>query len=109
LDAYTEYSLSLEPGFRRWLSERWWYQFGRSIGRIARKPGIALAALLSDGESRNDIIEFEQLYGRAIGLLRHNKRYGDLRREVRNASWRRPQEYSEDRLEKSSDHSASLF
>jgi hypothetical protein len=39
----------------------------------------------------------EQLFGRALGLLRHNKRYGDLRREVRQAFYKRTLGYSQDR------------
>jgi glycosyltransferase involved in cell wall biosynthesis len=94
LDAYTEHSLSLPPGTRRCLSERWWYQFGKSLGRIAMKPRAFTAALWSDGEGRNDIIDIEQQFGRALELLRMRRRYGRLRRQIREASWRRS-EYSE--------------
>jgi hypothetical protein len=56
-----------------------------------------MAALCSSGDGRKDIIEMEQLFGRALGLLRHNKRYGDLRREVRQAFYKRTLGYSQDR------------
>jgi glycosyltransferase involved in cell wall biosynthesis len=89
LDAYSDRSVSQEPGLRRWVSERWWYQLTSSLGRIARRPTVVLAALLSNEEGRNDIMELERQFGRALGLLRYNRRYSDLRREVRSASWRK--------------------
>jgi cellulose synthase/poly-beta-1,6-N-acetylglucosamine synthase-like glycosyltransferase len=97
LDAYSERSLSSPPGFRRWLSERWWYQFGSSLSSIASQPRLLMVALWSSGDGRKDIIEMEQLFGRALGLLRHNKRYGDLRREVRQAFYKRSLGCSQDR------------
>ena len=96
IDAYSERSVSFPPGFRRWLSERWWYQFGFSLGRIASRPRLLARALCSSGDGRKDIIEMEQWFGRALGLLRHNRRYGDLRCEVRQAFDKRPQGYSQD-------------
>jgi hypothetical protein len=98
LDAYTESSLSFPPGTRRRVSERWWYQFGKSLGKIAKKPSAVMVALWSDGEGRNDVIDIEQQFGRALELLRLRGRYGSLRRQVREASWRRS-EYSEVRPE----------
>ena len=89
LDAYSKHSLSLGPGARRWLSECWWYQFGMCLGRMASRPNSVMAALLSDGEGQNELIEFELQLGRALGLLRFRGRYGACRREVREASWRR--------------------
>ena len=89
LDAYMEYSLSLRPGPRRWLSERWWYQLGKSLRHIASRPHALMAALSSDAEGRNEVIEIEQQFGRAVGLLQLKGRYGSLRRELRNASWSR--------------------
>jgi hypothetical protein len=56
-----------------------------------------MVALWSSGDGRNDIIEMEQLFGRALGLLRHNKRYGGLRREVRQAFYKRTLGYLQDR------------
>jgi glycosyltransferase involved in cell wall biosynthesis len=88
LDAYSERSMSLRPGFRRWLSERWWYQFGSSVGKMTRQPRGVLTALLSSGDGREDVVEIELLFGRALGLLRHTNQYGRLRREVREAPWR---------------------
>jgi glycosyltransferase involved in cell wall biosynthesis len=89
LDAYTEQSLSSPQGIRRRVSERWWYQFGKSLGKIALKPGAATVAFWSNGEGRDDIIDIEQQFGRALELLRIRGRYGRLRREIREASWRR--------------------
>jgi glycosyltransferase involved in cell wall biosynthesis len=89
LDAYTEHSLSLGPGARRWMSDHWWYQLWKSVRKIASRPSTVMAALSSDGEGRNDIVEVEQQFGRALGLLRLRRRYGALRREVREARWRR--------------------
>jgi glycosyltransferase involved in cell wall biosynthesis len=97
LDAYSERSLSSPPGFRRWLSERWWYQFGSSLSSIASQPRLLMVALWSSGDGRKDIIKMEQLFGRALGFLRHNKRYGELRREVRQAFYKRSLGYSQDR------------
>ena len=88
LDAYTEHSLSLGPGPRRWLSERWWFQLGKSLRKIASRPSAVLAALSSDGEGRNDVVEVEEQCGRVIGLVRLRGQYGKLRREIRDAPWR---------------------
>jgi glycosyltransferase involved in cell wall biosynthesis len=90
LDAYSEHSLSLRPGFRRWLSDRWWYQFGKSLKKMGTRPRVVMTALLADGEGRNEIIEIEKEFGRALGLLRCSRRYGVLRREIREAVWRKP-------------------
>jgi len=90
LDAYSEHSLSLRPGSRRWLSERWWYQFGKSLTRIATRPRVVMIALLADGEGRNEIVDIEKEFGRALGLLRFSRRYSGLRREIREAGWRKP-------------------
>src|SRR5262249_17461455 len=108
LDAYSEHSLSSQAGFRRWLSERWWYQFGSALGRMASRPCTAIAALLSNGEGRNDILEIERQFGRALGLLQHTKRYGDLRRGVRDALWRSREDHSRDRFERRSENRATI-
>jgi len=88
LDAYSEHSVSLPPGFRRWVSERWWYQLGACLRRIASRPRSVMAAVLSTDDGRNEVIEFEKQFGRALGLLRQTARYGQVRREVRGAPWR---------------------
>jgi glycosyltransferase involved in cell wall biosynthesis len=88
LEAYTEYSLSLPPGPRRWLSERWWYQVGKSMRHIASRPNALMSTLLSHAEGRNEVIEIEQQFGRLLGLLQLRGRYGALRRDLRNALWR---------------------
>ena len=51
-----------------------------------------MAVLFSDGEGRDEIIEIEKQFGRALGLLQFSKRYSALRREVRDAVWRKPAE-----------------
>src|SRR6516225_5986344 len=89
LDAYSNHSLSLQPGFRCWLSDRWWYQFATSLKRIASRPSAAITALLADGEGYTEIIEIENLFGRTLGLLQIKGRYGRLRNQVRNARWRK--------------------
>jgi glycosyltransferase involved in cell wall biosynthesis len=99
LDAYSQHSLSLGPGFRRWLSDRWWYQFGNSLRRIASRPSAVMAALLSTGEGRDEILEIEQQFGRILGLLQNSKRYGELRREIRDAVWLDRLDHSETRFE----------
>jgi hypothetical protein len=109
LDAYSDRSVSLQPGFRRWLSERWWYQFVCSLGRIASRPRALIAALLSNGEGRSDIIEIEPLLGRVLGLLQYTKRYGDVRREVRSALWRRPRNDSRNCSEITRDDRSSMI
>src|SRR6202043_3514065 len=65
LDAYTDHSLSLGPGPRRWLGDCWWYQLGKLLKTIAGEPSAVVATLSSDGEGRNEIIEVEQQFGRA--------------------------------------------
>jgi glycosyltransferase involved in cell wall biosynthesis len=89
LDAYIDHSLSLRPGPRRWLSERWWYQLGKSLTQIVTRPRALVAAVSSDAEGRNEVIEIEQQFGRVLGLLQLRGRYGALRRDLRNALWRR--------------------
>jgi len=88
LDAYTEHSLSLGSGPRSWLSDRWWYQLGKSVRKIASQPRAVLAALFYDCEGQNVALEIEEQFGRARGLLRFRGRYGRIRRGVRKASWR---------------------
>src|SRR5262249_114394 len=87
LDAYSEHSLSLRKGPRRWLSERWWYQLGKTGLKMARHPSAAVAALCGDSEGRDEVIKVEQQFGRAAGLIRLKGKYGVLRREVREAPW----------------------
>ena len=89
LDAYSQHSLSLQQGARRWLSDSWWYQFGKSLTKIANHPTAVFAALGADGEGRSDLIEVEEQFGRAIGLLHLRGRYRTFRREIREAQWRR--------------------
>ena len=89
LDAYSSYSVSLEPGFRRWLSDRWWYQLGKSVGRMESKPGAVITALLSRGEGRPEVVEVEKHFGRTLALWRLGSRYSALRSEIRDAMWRR--------------------
>jgi glycosyltransferase involved in cell wall biosynthesis len=96
LDAYSEHSLSLRPGFRRWLSDRWWYQFGKCLTRMESRPSAVMAALLSDGEGREDVIEIEKQFGRALGLLQFSERYSALRCEVRDAVWRNTAAFGRD-------------
>ena len=103
LDAYSEHSLSLRPGFHRWVSERWWYQLGACVRKIASQPRSVIAAVLSTDEGRNDVMEIEKLFGRALGLVRNTRQYGEVRREVRDAPWRRMQPYSGNRFEARSD------
>jgi hypothetical protein len=62
-----------------------------------------LAAALSTDEGENDVIEIEKQFGRALGLVRLTRRYGEVRREVRDAPWRKMQPYSGDRFEAKSD------
>jgi glycosyltransferase involved in cell wall biosynthesis len=109
LDAYSQHSLSLGPGFRRWLSDRWWYQFGKSVRRIASRPSAVTAALLSTGEGRDEILEIEQQVGRILGLLQNSKRYRELRRDIRDAVWRDRLDYSETRFESMPDNTMSTL
>jgi len=88
LDAYTEHSLSLRPGIRSWLSDRWWYQLLKSLTGVARRPLVVLAAISSRGEGKREIVELEQQLGRIRGLFEVSRHYGEFRREIRNASWR---------------------
>jgi glycosyltransferase involved in cell wall biosynthesis len=108
LDAYFEHSLSLESGFRRWLSERWWYQFGRCLGKMACRPSALISAILSEGVGRNEIIEIETEFGRSLGLLRFNKRYSTLRREVQEAIWRK-KNHADTRLTHSDPTGSSVY
>jgi glycosyltransferase involved in cell wall biosynthesis len=45
LDAYSDHSVSLRPGFRRWSGDRWWYQFGKSVERMASQSRAVATAL----------------------------------------------------------------
>jgi cellulose synthase/poly-beta-1,6-N-acetylglucosamine synthase-like glycosyltransferase len=88
LDAYSDHSISLEPGLRRWLSERWWYQFALRLAHLACRPRVTYTALAAKGEGRLDVVEVERQCGRMLELLRLRGRYGDARRKVRQAPWR---------------------
>jgi glycosyltransferase involved in cell wall biosynthesis len=87
LDAYTEHSLFLPRGPRRWLSERWWYQLLKASLKMAQHPAAVVVALCGDSEGRNEVIEVELQLGRAAGLIRLKGEYGALRRQVRVAPW----------------------
>jgi glycosyltransferase involved in cell wall biosynthesis len=87
LDAYSKHSLSSNPGPKQWLSERWWYQLGRQLVELIRRPQAGLAAFLSNEEGRYDVIEVERICGRILALLRLRGQYAKSRRAVRNASW----------------------
>jgi hypothetical protein len=89
LDAYTEYSLSLGTGARTWVSDSWCYQLGKSLRTIASQPSAVVATLSSEGVGRNEIARVENQFGRVLGLFRLRGRYGELRRELREAPWRR--------------------
>jgi cellulose synthase/poly-beta-1,6-N-acetylglucosamine synthase-like glycosyltransferase len=88
LDAYSSHSLELKPGFRRWLSDQWWYQFLRSVGRLIGPTRTMITALSSEGEGRKDIAEIETQFGRALGLLAFRNEYSCLRSEIREVKWR---------------------
>jgi glycosyltransferase involved in cell wall biosynthesis len=88
LDAYTEHSLSLKPGPRTWFSDQWWYQFSKSALAIAKRPAEVLAALCNHGEGRDQILDIEEHFGRARGLLHYRGRYGTSRRGLREATWK---------------------
>jgi glycosyltransferase involved in cell wall biosynthesis len=87
LDAYTEHSLSLHPGLRRWLSDRWWYQFGKAFKALASRPIAVIAAIVLSGEGRQEVIEVEKQFGRACGLVLSSARYSTLRHDLRLARW----------------------
>lgn len=88
LDAYSEHSISLGPGLRRWLSERWLYQLGMLLVYLARRPQVTLIALASAGEGRLGVIDVDRQWGRILELLRLRGRYTEARRNVREAPWR---------------------
>jgi hypothetical protein len=88
LDSYTDNSLALGAGLRRLISDWWCFQFGRALIKLACRPAAVFAAIASTAEGRQDVIEVEQIFGRAKGLLRLKGRYTVARRTVRSASWR---------------------
>lgn len=89
LDAYSDHSVSLGPGLRRWVSDRWLYQLGLRLAHLVRRPQVTLTAFTSSGKGRSDVIEVEIACGRILELLRLRGRYTEARRKVRGASWRR--------------------
>ena len=88
LEAYTEHSMSLGAP-KSIVSDRWWYQLARTTKQLASQPRLVVAALSSE-EGKAEVLEFEKLFGKAIGLLRSRGRYGLSRRTVRVAHWRQP-------------------
>jgi hypothetical protein len=95
LDAYSTHSLSMRLGLKPRLGQVWWFQAGRSLLELMRRPEAVLAAMTSVAECRQDVIEVERLFGRILGLLQVRAKYGASRRHVRYAPWRlrRPEEY----------------
>jgi glycosyltransferase involved in cell wall biosynthesis len=87
LDAYSKHNLSANPGPKRWISESWWYQLGRSLASLIRNPRALVTALALDAEGSAEVIEVEKLFGRALGLLRLRGQYRVFRRRVREADW----------------------
>ena len=95
LDAYSTHNFSMRMGLKPRLGERWWCQIARSLLRLIRRPRALIAAVISNGEGRQEVIEVERLLGRLLGMLHLRGRYGGARRHVRFAPWRlrRPEEY----------------
>jgi glycosyltransferase involved in cell wall biosynthesis len=95
LDAYSDDNLSMRLGLKPRLRQLWWYQAGRSLLKLLRRPNAVVAAVTSNGEYRRDVIEVERLSGRMLGMLHLGRRYGKSHRHIRYAPWRlrRPEEY----------------
>jgi glycosyltransferase involved in cell wall biosynthesis len=95
LDAYSAHNLSMRLGFKPRLGQRWGCQLGRCVLRLMRRPYAVFAAVTSNGENRQDVLEVERLYGRILGMLRVRSGYRASRRHVRYAPWRlrQPNEY----------------
>ena len=86
---------TLQRGLKPLLGELWWCQIARSLLRLVRRPNVLIAAVISNGEGRQDVIEVERLLGRLLGMFHLRRRYAWSRRHVRYAPWRlrRPEEY----------------
>jgi glycosyltransferase involved in cell wall biosynthesis len=95
LDAYSTHSLAMSMSFKQRLGQLWWCQVGRSLLKLIRRPDAVLAALISDGENRQEVIEVEKWFGRMLGMLRLRGKYRWARRHIRYAPWRlrRREEY----------------
>jgi glycosyltransferase involved in cell wall biosynthesis len=87
LDAYCAHNFMRNPNLRWRLGQLWWCQIARSLLWLARQPNSVLAALISSGESRRDVIEVERTFGRLLGLLRLRNHYGRFRKGIRSAPW----------------------
>jgi hypothetical protein len=95
LDAYSTHNLSMRMGFKERLGQLWWCQVGRSLAKLICRPNAVFAALTSNGENRQEVIEVERWFGRMLGMLQLRNRYHWSRHHIRYAPWRlrRPEEY----------------
>ncbi|HJU10088.1 MAG TPA: glycosyltransferase [Candidatus Binataceae bacterium] len=95
LDAYSIHNLCMRSGLRFCIGQQWWCQIGRLLVGMLLLRKAVFAAITSKGESRQDVLEVERLYGRILGMLRVRNGYRASRHAVRYAAWRlrRPEEY----------------
>lgn len=95
LDAYSTHNLSMRMGVKQQLGQLWWCQVGRSLLKLICRADAVFAALTSNGENRQEVIEVEKWFGRMLGMLELRGGYHWSRRHIRYAPWRlrRPEEY----------------
>jgi glycosyltransferase involved in cell wall biosynthesis len=88
LDAYACVDQA-EATLRDRLRQHWLWQVAATLRRLARMPGKAVLSLWLPMEGDFQVLEIEYRVGRAIGLWRLGRRYGQFRREIREARWRK--------------------
>jgi glycosyltransferase involved in cell wall biosynthesis len=83
LDAYTSVGHGRADSVQDW----WAWHCLSGVRMLLRRPGALMAAFCSPAEGNADVIEVESLIGRIQGLWRLKSRYGQIRKQVRSASW----------------------
>lgn len=78
------------PGLKNRLRQRWWVHVIKEAMELVRQYSIAkvLGSWFRDMEGDDDVAYIEHRLGRLRGLLRLRSKYGALRQNIAQASWR---------------------
>ncbi len=88
LDAYAHVDQA-GAGLADRLRQHWLWHVAATLRKLARRPRKALLSLWLPMEGDLQVLAIEHRIGRTIGLWRLGRRYTELRRELRQARWRK--------------------
>jgi len=91
LDSYLRVAQCQHPSLLNRLRQCWWVRLATETAQLVSSQSSAklVGCLFRDIEGDDDVAEIEFRMGRLLGLLRLRSKYGQLRRDIARASWRR--------------------